>query len=611
MKKFYILSAYLIDSCNSKSLFIAQPYVYHKLEIGGYLNGIDSVEICHYTRETKEDLILDSQYVDKKYELYLPLLAERFNNIHQKQFPKEFWQKYMSLGFVRYLTAFYETYKILETSFECQKFDYKALHPDDYLLPFDFEENRQLFLNSDFGQEQIFSIYLAEKHPGKTERFRASFNTSTTVNKSQNRLISLFDKLKRLKWRHLYKLAQFIVSMLRFKQDKSEVVMGVLGSFFSDRNYAKLQNSSRNKIRNLQIPVIPKSSHRINEEARTFISSGEQWFDDFDRFFFSSMSTCLPRICIEEFSYIERSYEEFLDQFPQMKYIVSEAWLSDSYINIFLAYAQNRGIKHIYNEHNCIFHPFVGDYVKHVSQLCDIYATLGWNEPGYPNTIPTASLYEYVEKGHFKKKYKILYIGVPFIVKMQHYSSAWGASGENVPRNIQFLKEFFTNLGPETLGEISYRPYPLQNIKHILIYEKEIILRHLFSGFKEITDTRESSKHQMKKAKLVIIDYISTSYLECLIMNIPFILFWDKNSYYLKEEHADFFTPLVDAGICHTNAIDAAQFVLQIKDDPAAWWFSPAVQEGRKMFMERNIGNPKIMVDFLMSFVKNKKTNNY
>lgn len=608
MKKKFVLSAYSITSDNSKDLFIAEPYVYHKLEMAGCLSRLDSVEVASFSRKVRADLVSDSHFVDEKYELYLPIIAERLNSIHDEKLSKEFWRKYLSLGFVRYLTAFHDTFQILESCFDEQAFDYAALHPADHVVPYDFEDNRQLFLNSDFGQEQIFSIYLDVKYPGKAVWFRGSYQVKSNGQQPESFAGRLFNKLKRLKLVHIYKLVQRLISAVRFKQDKSEVLVGIVGSFFSDRNFAKLQNRSRNKIRNLEMPVNGKNNSNYNKAGRNFIASYEPWFDDFDRFFFSSMATCLPKICVEEFTVIRNRYEAFLDRFPRMKYIISEAWLSDSYINALLACAQKKNIQHIYNEHNCIFYPFEGDYLKQVSQLCDVYATVGWNETDYPNCIPAASLYDYDEPGHFRKKYKILYIGVPFLVKMQHYSSAWGFSGENVPSNVAYLTEFFSSLSAGTLSEISYRPYPPQNMKHILAYEKDLIFRDFLSAFKEITDTTESSKRQMKQAGLVVIDYISTSYLECLVMNTPFVFFWDKNSYYLKEEHSDFFTPLVEAGICQTNAVHAAKFVEQIKDDPEAWWFSPAVQKGRRAFLDKNLGKSEVMIGFLLSLINNKES---
>lgn len=607
-RKKFLLSAFSIASEDSKNLFIAEPYVYHKLEANGSLDRHDSVEVADFCRKTKEDLISDSQFVDKKYVLYLPLIADRLNKTLDLALPVEFWRKYLSLGFIRYLTAFHDTYQLLESVFNEERFDYTALHPADYIVPYDFEDNRQLFLNSDLGQEQIFSIYLNVKYPGKAAWFRRPYEATAGAERPKSAAGRLIGKLKRLKRAHIYKLVQRIISVIRFKQEKSEVLVGIIGSFFSDRNFEKLRNRSRNTIRNLPLPVVAKNYGSLNDRGREFVAANEPWFDDFDRFFFSSMTTCLPRICVEEFPFIKNRCEAFLNQFPRLKYIVSEAWLSDSYINAVLACAQTRGIQHVYNEHNCIFYPFAGDYVKHVSQLCDIYATVGWNQPGYPNSIPTASLYSYDEPGRFKRKYKILYIGVPFMVKMQHYSAAWGFSEENVPRNIEYLSEFFSTLKVETLSEISYRPYPPQNLRHILVYDKEMIFRNVISKFKEVTDTTESSKRQMKQAGIVVIDYISTSYLECLVMNTPFIFFWDIHSYYLKEEHSDFFAPLIEVGICQTNGVEAAKFIEQIKDDPAAWWFSSAVQQARKVFLDRNLGEPEVMINFLVSLAENRKS---
>ena len=493
----------------------------------------------------------------------------------------------------------------MECYFDDQTFDYNVLHPEDYIVPFDFEDNRQLFLNSDFGQEQIFSIYVTVKNSCNANIFRGAHFPQKLKRDTQMFAVRLFSKLKRLKWIHIYKLAQRLFSIVMYKQRKSEVVLGVIGSFFSERNFVKLQNRSRNTIRNLQIPFFPKNN-LINETDRELIASKEIWFDDFDFYFFSSMKTCFPRICLEDFKNIEKNCDSFLDKFPLMRYIVSEAWLSDSYINVLLAFAKNRNILHIYNEHNCIFYPFEGDYMKQVAQLCDVYATVGWKKPIYPNIIPTASLYDYGTQRIFKKKYKILYIGVPFMVKMHHYSSAWGFSGENVPRFLEFITQFFSALETVTLGEISYRPYPPQNLNHILIYNKEGILKNFVSSFREFTDTRESSKFQMQQSSLVVIDYISTSYLECLHMNIPFILFWDKDSYFLKEEFKDYFTSLEEAGICHSNAQKVAQFIEQIKDDPDIWWFSCNVQKARKLFIERNFGNPELMVDYLLSLTRDE-----
>ena len=66
----------------------------------------------------------------------------------------------MSMGFIRYVTVAYNTFKILEDSFDFKKHQCNILSEKSFYTPFDFEEHRSCFQNSDLGQEQLFSIYL-------------------------------------------------------------------------------------------------------------------------------------------------------------------------------------------------------------------------------------------------------------------------------------------------------------------------------------------------------------------------------------------------------------------------------------------------------------------
>ena len=108
----------------------------------------------------------------------------------------------------------------------------------------------------------------------------------------------------------------------------------------------------------------------------------------------------------------------------------------------------------------------------------------------------------------------------------------------------------------------------------------------------------------MGESKLVIVDYISTAHLESIIMNIPTIFFWDKKSYYLNDKFHNYFDPLIKAGICQTSPEKAAKLIEKVKDDPKSWWFSDKVQTGKDIFISKNIGNPKLLFNFLINLLK-------
>jgi putative transferase (TIGR04331 family) len=102
----------------------------------------------------------------------------------------------------------------------------------------------------------------------------------------------------------------------------------------------------------------------------------------------------------------------------------------------------------------------------------------------------------------------------------------------------------------------------------------------------------------------VLIDYISTSFIESLLMEVPTIFFLDKESYYLKEEYSSFFDDLIDANICQTNPIEAANFVNEIFHDPNGWWNSITVQTAKENFISKNLNTNNNLIDYLKKINK-------
>ena len=107
----------------------------------------------------------------------------------------------------------------------------------------------------------------------------------------------------------------------------------------------------------------------------------------------------------------------------------------------------------------------------------------------------------------------------------------------------------------------------------------------------------------MLKSNLVIVDYISTPYLESLLMNIPTVFFWKRNAYYLNKNYSNFFDSLIKVGICQTDPIEAAHFVDSIKDDPELWWKTKDIQDARETFLTKNFGRTDRLIKLLVNMV--------
>ena len=111
----------------------------------------------------------------------------------------------------------------------------------------------------------------------------------------------------------------------------------------------------------------------------------------------------------------------------------------------------------------------------------------------------------------------------------------------------------------------------------------------------------ETCKQQMASAALVVVDYLSTAYLEALLMDIPCICFFDPQSMCLNSDHVDFYEDLIKAKILHTCPNSASKHLLEVYRDPLLWWHRPDVREMKSRWLERNLGDAEILLADLLS----------
>ena len=101
------------------------------------------------------------------------------------------------------------------------------------------------------------------------------------------------------------------------------------------------------------------------------------------------------------------------------------------------------------------------------------------------------------------------------------------------------------------------------------------------------TQAKESGMELASRARLVIHNYLGTSWLETLAMNIPTVCFYDPSMYQPRASAQPFVEALARVGVIHYSGKDAAKFVNSLHGDPSAWWRSAEVQEAREAFVAR------------------------
>ena len=366
-------------------------------------------------------------------------------------------------------------------------------------------------------------------------------------------------------------------------------------------NRLLFRSNGRIKISKYQFILNQKKV--VDFGLRKILSETNKNFDDFDKYFFSTLPYCMPKIYIENF---EDIISQLHIQKFNFKYVTSEAWLSDSKLSIYLSYLKEiHGIKLIYNEHNYYEHPWIGSLVNRESKLCDIYLTLGWKSNNINNLVTGSSLaVNFQYKAKKKKKHTITYISSGAAAKRPAFSSSYGWCAENAPLYYIFINNFFKTLSKELKSKILFRYYPIENTQELLLYEQNYMIEEDLLIMKKNNDIKTQALKLMSESELVIVDYLSTSYIEALIMNVPTIFFWNRDTYFISEEYKDFFKNLCEVKICQTNPIEAAEHVQSIIKNPAKWWHSTEVQKARTEFLKKNFGKPENMLNYLVNISK-------
>ena len=110
---------------------------------------------------------------------------------------------------------------------------------------------------------------------------------------------------------------------------------------------------------------------------------------------------------------------------------------------------------------------------------------------------------------------------------------------------------------------------------------------HASSAGITIDDGRQSGVAAASRAGLVIHNYLGTSWLETLAMNVPTVCFIPPDIHRFRSAAQPFADAFMRVGILHYSGVEAARFVNSLKGDPSSWWNSSEVQEARQAFVAR------------------------
>ena len=520
----------------------------------------------------------------KKNQLLSEIISERLSEFYEYNYSSKFWNYLYSLNLLRYITILHNFFSKLEEKFKKEQFLVNETNLNEIKASCNFEQVNEFLNVQSEGKEFLLTIYYILFF--KKNELRIAYNSSCPKEKNLSLRQSLVNAKK---------------SILRAITNHSKIKVGILGAYFDRDDLSILKKKSGFKIQEIFLPSCTINSPR-SASIRSKIFADFEGMDDFDKFFLECSKYIFPTDLMEDLNHKILIFSGYLERLQNLDYIVSEAWLGSTDINLFRAVAsETKGTKTLYNEHNCFFHPYVGDLVEYQSNLVDQYLTMGWISKN-PKFLSAGSLFPFKYKRTTTTKYKYLYVSYPIIETKTFYTSLYSNSDYSGYLHLLFVKKFFSLLGSQ-ISAISYRGYPKDYNVKISILDKEYFLKDFLNQMKIVSSLKfkgPSCREQIASSELVIIDRPSTAYLEALHMNVPTICFFDPTTMFLQEEHASFFDDLIDAKIIHTTPSSAASHFKNVCNKINDWWLAEEVQTLKDRWLKRNFGNKDDLTNYLL-----------
>lgn len=590
---------------DTKSVFAIDKFIPHIIERNKRGSAYE-FSSAPPARAMREDFESEHDYVDEKFRYHTEILIDRLEDLHGRKLGGEFWRKALALGLMRHITFCHDLFRPCESHLDPAVHACRILDPSSFRIPKDFDEQRQIFQHTDLGQEQLFSTYCSLFHPGSFHvwkpqdaqaRHDAPQRAPATVASSRlARMVRLLrspgDLVKRV-----------LRSLLNWRSPR----MAIIECSFASEHADRLVFGSRGLIQQHELPPTVPPHGAPDWSRRERLSRDEAGFDRFDRFVFASLKYAFPRQLLEEFSASFETLAVYFSQWPTLRWIVCEWWIGRSWSSLAMAVAKTMGIRHICNEHNYLARIFVGNNLKYQVRLVDEFLTLGWFDGSLPNITRGASLYRWSEPNtDTEKKHDILLIcGLP-LARVPEVTTGYGDSGAyRALSYFGFTKKFMAALESETLKTVYVRSYPRALTQQWLCWDQADAFAPEIARAKHYDDSGDDIHKLMGEARLIVVNYLSTSYLEAIIADIPTVVLWNRDTNLFSRQYQDAFDALIESGICHTDPESAARFVNTMKDDPERWWRSPKVRRARQQFLDANIGNPDVMLDYLFNKVRN------
>lgn len=524
---------------------------------------------------------LHYEFTRSCYEKLLPKIAYKLNIFHGQQYSLRYWRLLIGPFLFWYANIIYDRYLHLKAAYQInQNLETYGLSRDCYLVPLSTQEFTS-GIAYDNSVDDIMNLQIF------TQLLDLEFKKPIQYKKISREHELNLRKKSCIKMKYSFRTS-LIISLLEFFYRFFKIrTIGILLGDFNFKDLLKMFFLSKFRI----FPIIPKRSINRGQvlcsdfllHCNIDLENRYEIFnippDDFlSRIILKTLPINMPMVFIEGYCEELKLSREY---FPFCCSTILEAQCgSYDQHKLWLGEQMEKGAKLVGMQHGGNY----GMQKIHFSgfleaDVSDFFITWGWkySDNFVPAPVPeltNLSLKFYREK-HNSQLSGIIWL--PTFGEIKYIPGNPAAWLTRCDEYLLYQKKFYNSLNNNIKQELVMRLHPACNYFDSI---KEFFpdLKYYFPK------CRGSFLEDITSKKIIVIDNVCTPMLYALAFNIPTILFWDKEVWFLREEAMLHILALKEVGIYHDTPESAAIMLNDVAKNPGHWWYSKNVQSIRRQF---------------------------
>jgi putative transferase (TIGR04331 family) len=528
----------------------------------------------NYHWDDRDKLYNDYKYLNDLYEKILPVLSNKLNSLNNVNYSIDYWRILIGPWLAYFTQIFYDRY---ETINSLQKSNIKidetnvVIFKDKDMIPLDMKEFINFFIDDPWNH-YIFGYIISHISNIKIN-YVNSFFFKFNISKYLNNLL--------IKLNNTFKINRKVSS-----KEKNQVFF--LSTYLSknqETHLFKKLNNNNNTWEKIHINTNkPKNQNRnwsINFETNS----------EFEDLLIKILPKQIPFLYLEKYSYLTQVVKN--SNWPENPRTIftSNAFESDDCFKHYTGLQKQNHTKIIIGQHGG--HYGTGKWncsEEHELKISNTYLSWGWENSIYKNIYPIGKIKFQTPISFKKKKSKILLINVVLPRYSYQMYSVFVSSQYLYYLQNQF--DFVDNINESVKTNLKIRLFPSKSSKWL---QKERWVAYnpnlKFDTFKNINTSYAD-------AKLVVVTFNATVFLETFNLNIPTVIFWDPIFWEIRDSAVDSYNSLIKVGVLHYDSISASKHVNKIWDNVEDWWNSNDVQDAILNFKNKYVkSNQNILND--------------